>query len=91
MEFEASGQRGSGKITNVGLGGMFVGTRAIPELGEPVCLSFRLPGGESVSLMGLVWWTTRDQSGARHGVPGFGFRLIEEHDVYERAVDRMLT
>lgn len=91
VEFEAGDTTGSGKIENVGFGGLFVGTKAIPEVGEPVCLSFRFPGGEPISLMGLVWWTTQDAAGGRGRTPGFGFRLIEDHEDYEQAVGRMLS
>ena len=89
VEFETDALRGIGKIKNVGLGGLFVGSTQIPEQGESVSLSFHFPGGQELSILGVVWWTTRDAAG-RHRTPGFGLRLIEENEGYEVAVNRLL-
>ena len=89
VEFDAGEVKGSGKIRNVGLGGFFVSTKAIPEPGEPVCLMFQPPGAEAISVMGLVWWTTRDEIGP-HRTPGFGLCLIERNEDYERAVGQLI-
>ena len=89
VEFETDAFRGIGKIKNVGLGGLFVGSTQIPEQGESVSLSFHFPGGQELSVMGVVWWTTRDAAG-RHRTPGFGLRLIEENEGYELGVNRLL-
>jgi hypothetical protein len=89
VEFETDGLRGTGKIKNVGLGGLFVGSRQIPEQGESVSLSFHFPGGRELSVLGVVWWTTLEAAG-RHRTPGFGLRLIEENESYELAVSRLL-
>lgn len=79
-EFEVRGHRVPGKIKNVSEGGLFVSTASVPEEGECVDLTFRVPGGEEVSLSGLVWWTTNGVDGKRHGTPGFGLRLLDESD-----------
>jgi Tfp pilus assembly protein PilZ len=89
VEFETDDLRGTGKIKNVGLGGLFVGSQQIPEQGESVSLSFHFPGGQELSVQGVVWWTTRETTG-RHRTPGFGLRLIEENEGYELAVNRLL-
>ena len=89
VEFETDALQGTGKIKNVGLGGLFVGSTQIPEQGESVSLSFHFPGGQELSVLGVVWWTTRETNG-RHRTPGFGLRLIEENENYELAVSRLL-
>jgi uncharacterized protein (TIGR02266 family) len=90
--FKAGRKLGEGKIWNLSLGGLFVGTDSIPPQGEAVRLRFRLPEGQTVDVSGLVWWTTSTQtrSGRRHRLPGFGLRLIDSPPDYEKAVRRML-
>ena len=91
VEFKSGEVEGSGVIRNLGLGGLFVGSRAIPENGEVVSLRFALPGEGRVSLTGLVWWTTRDEPERRgHPHPGFGLRLLDQGESYEQAVGRLL-
>lgn len=77
-EFEVCGKRGKGRIHNISDGGVFVGTRAIPEEGENVDVSFETPDGEMVTLSGMVWWTTSDSDPFRNPRSGFGLRLLED-------------
>lgn len=84
--FRACGKLKEGKIRNLSLGGLFVGTTAIPPTGESVKVGFRLPDGRAVSVSGLVWWTTKQKSERGHRTPGFGLRLIETDPIYEQAV-----
>jgi uncharacterized protein (TIGR02266 family) len=79
-EFEVRGHRAQGKIKNMSEGGLFVSTASIPEEGESVDLTFRVPGGEETSVSGLVWWTTNGGDDKRHRTPGFGLRLLDEND-----------
>jgi uncharacterized protein (TIGR02266 family) len=90
--FKAGGKVGEGKIWNLSLGGLFVGTQSIPPQGESVRVQFRLPEGHTVELAGLVWWTTATQarSGRRHRLPGFGLRLIDSPPAYEQAVRKLI-
>jgi uncharacterized protein (TIGR02266 family) len=88
-KFAACGKLGEGKIRNLSLGGLFVGTKSIPPEGESVRVRFRLPDGPEVDVAGMVWWTTRRSEG-RHRVPGFGLRLIESDPTYEDGVRRLL-
>ncbi len=91
VEFKSGEVEGSGVIRNLGMGGLFVGSRAIPEHGEMVSLRFSLPGEGRVSLTGLVWWTTRDEpQGRRHPHAGFGLRLLDQGEAYETAVGKLL-
>lgn len=83
-EFEASGRRAKGRITNVSESGAFVGTASIPEQGESVDLNFKEPGGEEIRFSGLVWWTTDDSDGTRHRIPGFGLRLVDDNEDFRR-------
>ena len=55
VEFETDALRGIGKIKNVGLGGLFVGSTQIPEQGESVSLSFHFPGGQELSVHGWIY------------------------------------
>jgi Tfp pilus assembly protein PilZ len=89
-EFEVGGRSGKGKITNVAEGGLFVGTASIPEQGETVELRFSTPSGRRLAVSGLVWWTTAQTHPDRYKLPGFGLRLLEESDDYDRFV-RSLT
>jgi uncharacterized protein (TIGR02266 family) len=90
--FKAGKKMGEGKIWNVSLGGLFVGTASIPPQGETVRVQFRLPEGHTVDVAGLVWWTTATQTrtGRRHRMPGFGLRLIDSNPAYEQSVRKML-
>ena len=90
VEFKGGEVEGSGVIRNLGAGGMFVGSQAIPEHGEAVSLRFVMPGEGKVSLTGLVWWTTRESTERRHARPGFGLRLLDPGEGYEAAVDELL-
>ena len=89
VEFAAGSLRGSGTIRNVASGGLFIGTRTIPDEGDAVAVSFEPPGGPRISLRGVVWWTTREARG-RHRADGFGLRLVDENAAYERALGRLL-
>ncbi len=81
-EFQVCGESAAGKIRNVGEYGVFVGTDSIPDQGSNVDLSIRTPGGAELRISGLVWWTTEERVGARHRVPGFGVRLLDDSDEY---------
>ena len=87
-EFEVGALHGRGKIRNVAEGGLFVGTAQVPHQGELVSLSFRDHRGRSLDVRGLVWWTTSDEPG-HHRAPGFGIRLIEDSDDYDRFLDSL--
>ena len=88
-KFKACGKLADGKIRNLSLGGLFVGTKSIPPTGETVRVRFRLPDGPLIDVSGMVWWNTR-QSDGPHRVPGFGLRLMDAHPEYEKGVRRML-
>lgn len=90
VEFKGGEVEGRGVIRNLGLGGLFVGSRAIPDNGEMVSLRFALPGEGRVSLTGLVWWTTHDDPDRSHRHAGFGLRLLDQGDSYETAIGRLL-
>jgi len=91
VDFEGLEISGSGVIQNLGLGGLFVGSRTIPTEGEPVSLHFELPGDVEISLTGMVWWTTDSGPRERSANPGFGLRLVDGHEDYEEAVSRLLS
>ena len=91
VEFQVGAQKASGKIKNVGPDGLFVGSRAIPDQGEPVSLQVSFPDQAPIEVMGIVWWTTQDQPDRQFKVPGFGLRLIEENEAYGRAVGALLN
>jgi uncharacterized protein (TIGR02266 family) len=86
-EFEVRGRRAQGKIKNVSEGGLYVSTASVPEAGESVDLTFRVPGGEEVSLSGMVWWTTNADDGKRHRNPGFGLRLLDESEDFRNLLE----
>ena len=88
-EFEVRGQRALGKIENMSEGGLFVSTAWVPEEGESIDLSFRAPGGEEVSLSGLVWWTTNGVDGKGYRTPGFGLRLLDDSDDFRSLLARL--
>ncbi|MGI9592548.1 MAG: PilZ domain-containing protein [Myxococcota bacterium] len=91
VDFEGLEVSGSGVIQNLGLGGLFVGSRTIPAEGEPVSLHFELPGEIEISLTAMVWWTTDSGPKERSANPGFGLRLVDAHDDYEEAVAKLLS
>jgi Tfp pilus assembly protein PilZ len=88
-EFEAGVLHGRGKIRNVAEGGMFIGTAQVPDQGEIVVLSFRDHRGQALDVSGLVWWTT-DETPGPHRAPGFGIRLLDDSEDYNRFVDSLL-
>jgi uncharacterized protein (TIGR02266 family) len=91
VEFQAGGNRGTGKINNMGSGGLFIGTGTIPDQGEPVSVRFNLPGESPIAVTGLVWWTTKDALRPPSGPQGFGLRLLDASEAYEEAVERLLV
>ena len=91
VDFEGLESAGSGVIQNLGLGGLFVGSRTIPAEGEPVSLHFALPGEIEISLTGMVWWTTDSGPKERSANPGFGLRLVDPNEDYEEAVTKLLS
>jgi hypothetical protein len=82
-EFEAGELHGRGTIRNVAEGGLFVGTAQLPRQGNLVSLSFRDYKGRGHDISGLVWWTTEDEPG-QHKSPGFGIRLLDDSEDYQR-------
>ena len=51
-KFKACGKLADGKIRNLSLGGLFVGTKSIPPTGETVRVRFRLSRSRHRS----PWW-----------------------------------
>jgi len=86
--FEAGATKAQGEIENVGRGGLFVGTAAIPEEGELVTIEFSAPDGERIRVTGIVWWTTQDRL-ANGQAPGFGVRLVDENASFEGLLDQL--
>lgn len=86
--FEADTLSGKGKVRNVSPGGLFVGTRIIPEEGEIVQLRLNAPGSPEIEISGLVWWTTREQE-SPNGQSGFGLRILEECESYQHMISRL--
>jgi hypothetical protein len=91
VEFEAGDLRGSGKIRNVGLQGLFVRTSDVPAEGDTIRLSFAAPGESKIQVLGMVWWTTMSAPDRARRPPGFGLRLIEDSEAYDRVVSRLLS
>lgn len=89
-EFQAGRVHGQGRIRNLGLHGMFLGTEQSLDTGDVVDLRFRMPTGEPMAVRGLVWWSTRDEPSRPHRVRGVGLRLIEDNEGYEKAFDKLL-
>ncbi len=73
---------GEGSILNVGPGGLFVRSSTIGRVGDEVRLSFEGPGGETVEVIGEVWWTKHDLGGRGPGLHGFGVRLMASSGNY---------
>jgi Tfp pilus assembly protein PilZ len=85
-EFRAGKVSGRGKIRNLGEGGLFVNTASVPPQGESVSVRFTSPLEGALEVSGLVWWTT----GRNHKTPGFGVRLLDADDRYQRLVRGLL-
>jgi Tfp pilus assembly protein PilZ len=85
-EFRAGKLAGRGKIRNLGEGGLFVNTSSVPPQGESVQVRFTSPTEGALEVTGLVWWTT----GRGHKHPGFGVRLLDADDRYQRLVRVLL-
>ena len=87
-EFRGEGRNGitgKGQVRNVSEGGLFVGTKAIPEEGDSVSLKLSAPGYGVIDVTGLVWWTTNEVV-VRTRRWGFGLRVLESSDAYQRLV-----
>ena len=87
--FEAGPVKARGEIGNVGQGGLFVGTPAIPETGEKVELCLEEPGGQWVEVAGVVWWTTDCQEVPGGQPPGFGVRLVNAGETYRELLRQL--
>jgi hypothetical protein len=87
--FDGGGRRPHGRIENAGAGGVFVRTRAIPDRGDKVWLHFEGPSGELIEALGIVWWTTHDQTRASSVPHGFGVRLLASNGAYRRLLSTL--
>jgi hypothetical protein len=87
--FDVGGQSADGRIENAGVGGVFVRTRAIPDRGDKVWLHFEGPSGELIEALGIVWWTTLDQTRAGSAPHGFGVRLLASNGAYRRLLSTL--
>jgi hypothetical protein len=85
-EFRAGEIQGRGEVRNVSPGGLFVGTRVIPEEGASAKVRIVAPGKVPVEVMGLVWWVVRSEV-PWDGRSGFGLRVLDEDEGYRRFVD----
>lgn len=83
--------KAKGKVRNLGAGGLFVLTRAIPEEGQDVMVSMKSPTGATVRVRGLVWWTTASDETGYHRNPGFGMRVVDAGRDYTGLVQTLLT
>jgi hypothetical protein len=63
-----------------------VNTASVPPQGESVQVRFTSPTEGAMEVSGLVWWTT----GRRHRQQGFGVRLLDTDDRYQRLVRGLL-
>lgn len=82
--------QGQGSIENASLGGVFVETMTIPERGDRIWLSFEGPDGETVEVIGIVWWTTLQADVASGGRQGFGLRLVASSGDYRKFLRNLL-
>ena len=87
-EFRSGPLRGVGTIKNVSPEGLFVSTGSIPEQGEAVQLVFPVPGGR-LALSGMVWWTTAGNHTMGPARRGFGLRLLEAPERFQRLVESL--
>jgi uncharacterized protein (TIGR02266 family) len=64
--------------TILGAGGLFIGTEDPLEVGSPIRVRFRLPGGEEVhQIEGRVVWNQRAVSDERNArAPGMGVEFL---------------
>ena len=85
-EFHAGAIRGKGKVRNISAGGLFVGTRAIPEPGTHARVRLVEPGKVPVEVIGLVWWTASPDSPLDRNC-GFGMRVLDDADDYRRLLE----
>ncbi len=90
VDFQGLQVSGRGVIQNLGLEGLFVGSRTIPPQGEPITLTFELPGEVGIALTATVWWTTDAGPRERSANPGFGLRLVDVNADYEEAVAKLI-
>jgi Tfp pilus assembly protein PilZ len=87
--FEVGRLRAAGQVRNLGDGGLFVGSPAVPRKGDKVELSFGGADGSPVEVSGVVGWTTLDRRGSRHAAPGFGVRLVDAGEAYRSLLRRL--
>lgn len=64
-------------LLDLSLSGVFVKMDELPKAGQPLKLSFQVPGNDRwLELKGVVVWLHRKQTHPVHGLPpGFGFRF----------------
>jgi Tfp pilus assembly protein PilZ len=89
-QFESGPLTAKGEIQNVGHGGLFLGTRTIPEQGDLVEIEFAAPSGDRIRVSGIVWWTSPDRT-PRGQLSGFGVCLLDADDPYTRFVDAIVN
>ena len=63
-----------GLTENLSEGGLFIATHALQPLGSPIEVSFKLPHGEAIKVLGTVRWV-REYSETSDAGPGMGVRF----------------
>lgn len=70
VEVEGAAQRFRAVSLDLSIGGMFVGTHELIPIGAQVMLSFKLPNGSELEVLGTVQWR-KSEGGAGLGVAFF--------------------
>jgi uncharacterized protein (TIGR02266 family) len=70
VDVEGAAQRFRAVSLDLSVGGMFVGTRELIPIGTQVMLSFKLPNGTELQVLGTVQWR-KTENGAGLGVAFF--------------------
>jgi hypothetical protein len=74
----APGER-DGMVLDISVKGAYVKTTPLPETGESLTITFRVPGNDRLlRIRGVAAWLNRHQAHPVHSLPpGFGFRFLE--------------
>jgi uncharacterized protein (TIGR02266 family) len=81
----------AGFIENLSVGGVFIATHALKQIGETLALTIHLPDAETpITGTGEVRWI-RDYSEQSNIPPGMGIRFIQIEPASQPAIERLLN
>ena len=79
----------AGETANLGVGGLFIATENLLQVGREIALNLDLPEAGALSLKGEVAW--RRPQGSTEGPAGLGIRFVELQEEMRSSIEAFLS